>query len=1452
MATDLPTQIPVNERESLDAFRTYLDLLPPGPWVSDHWNQTVNGPVGPAYAIMDAMGRGLASSTVNIVMRRNGAGDEADEDEEYTGVQRAMSTAGAQESDEEWEPVPSNHPIRELFEYPNDQDSIGDILYKHWFQWALTGSCFEWCPPNGFDEPSRIFNIPTVLTFALPVTPQYPAGAWRVMPQTSLGAYAVIPGNSSAAGAIIPAQEMVVDRNPHPWVAYDGYSKFQAAATQLDVVKQIDLMRSSAAQNGVEPSLVIIAPPGFPTEEAVKLENKINARYSGPYSIRKVMVMAGAKAGTEGMQVMPWSRGPNETGGFETWEQMVGFLSALWGVPRAVSGLVDASSYAQLFAALKQFHTLGLIPFARKIAQVWSKKILWPTWGRNYRAQIDVPAIDDRDSLRADLDLLGKYQAVRVNEIRKKLGFPAIPGSDGEAMVGQAAQKQAMELEEAKSKNIPQAIPGKSGESIDRPENDDGKGSLPNRIAPHMNGVARSTDAHGFEHKGPGTGGGQFTSGGGGNGKTVPIDEKALDTHGKHPFPIDLNPPYKGGPTDEQRRDSPFHEIELDSLTATQSAVGEKKARQLAADPSLGDKDPTGPIVVIRHPNGKLYIDDGHHRAVAAALRNENTVRAKVFDYDPKTEKFSASTNRLSTPHMNGVAKASVNGDGSIQRADTNGQWVTIHGAHIFIEGGRVTKGPKNLVGKNPSEVSPAHVEEARKNSKAPWEMSAQEAKEAGVKYFRTSQGSLYAHANGQSIRVKSKHLGHDKKDVGLKRGSEKTHFISSADATRIGLWQGSSSEGKRIVVKDGYAHLVSKNPTTGQYGRDGAPIKLQDTPEKGLSPLELNDSSSRGGEQIHQTMTGGKVYAGNHPGTPISEFPEHESAHGEMVSAARESGKKVRSSEPPPLPQNPGSGNTFYKSKTPAQVHRSASSGEDDGSIQRADSGRWITIGGSKGEGGKRSGGSPVFVKDGRIVKGAPSLHGKKIDALKEADDTPQAKSKAAQSRKDNASSRDYDAAVWRKKARKAGHDPKALDQLAGEIKAHHDAFASERKDVLQHAREHSKRNNFADLRSLNVTSGKGRHDANSIKGFDQTAEATHAAYPHHFHPETGEHGSHEDQLFEMLTGGEPEPMEHGHAYEQAFETLESAKHESGHKATDDWVPWDDDEIPRASRNGVKRSTDSSGHEHAPSGPGGGQFVSGGGSGKGNESEAKPSPKSKRQPTAAFSEDARSLLDSIENGDIDGDEALGIIDKHLDEFQEKFANRIEAWGEGEMAVLVGEFTEALINHPDADAAFQDFNSEQDDLVDEMNKESDAVREAVAEFAADEDADTDEIEAALDRFDELKAEAKDRLVKIVGDYRKALNEVSSDLSADADSFADDLNSTDYEGKLDEAKQQADDKNAELEDEGNPFRLTYDAESDEWSTYIPTEGDDTVSRAMFAKRFHENSVARAAGRKHVQK
>ena len=66
----------------------------------------------------------------------------------------------------------------------------------------------------------------------------------------------------------------------------------------------------------------------------------------------------------------------------------------------------------------------------------------------------------------------------------------------------------------------------------------------------------------------------------------------------------------------------------------------------------------------------------------------------------------------------------------------------------------------------------------------------------------------------------------------------------------------------------------------------------------------------------------------------------------------------------------------------------------------ESGDDGRWITIGTTEGADGKKHGGSPVFIKGGRIVKGHPSLTGKKIGAMggKPSDDGESAKEKIGQ----------------------------------------------------------------------------------------------------------------------------------------------------------------------------------------------------------------------------------------------------------------------------------------------------------------------------------------------------------------------------------------------------------------------------------------------------------------------
>ena len=193
---------------------------------------------------------------------------------------------------------------------------------------------------------------------------------------------------------------------------------------------------------------------------------------------------------------------------------------------------------------------------------------------------------------------------------------------------------------------------------------------------------------------------------------------------------------------------------------------------------------------------------------------------------------------------------------------------------------------------------------------------------------------------------------------------------------------------------------------------------------------------------------------------------------------------------------------------------------------------GRWITIGGQKGSDGKRKGGSKVYIEDGRITKGHPSLVGKKPSNIKGKDHDSRGV------RKQLKDSREYAVAKVRKQARKAGHDVKALDDLAKDIADNHNAYVEDKLSLLKEAREYSKANGFGDLRNLKQRNARGQMDAASLRGFDEISEAMANRYPQFF-----TEGEPSDQLYEMLTGPTPERMSDEDAYEQALDYLEENK---------------------------------------------------------------------------------------------------------------------------------------------------------------------------------------------------------------------------------------------------------------------------------------------------------------------
>lgn len=360
--------------------------------------------------------------------------------------------------------------------------------------------------------------------------------------------------------------------------------------------------------------------------------------------------------------------------------------------------------------------------------------------------------------------------------------------------------------------------------------------------------------------------------------------------------------------------------------------------------------------------------------------------------------------------------------------------------------------------------------------------------------------------------------------------------FVSGVEATEDGV-KGANEELEengddyRLMLRSGRIAIVDAD--------DPALPKVEEKPDDEDDDDDAEDSPLKGDSVAEQ----GRL------------FSEQSILTGPMNS--RFMGKKK------PKPREKKS--PAPKPMKPMRVGIRCAPSREPSTFSESGGGRWITIGGKKGEDGKRSGGSPVFIQDGRITKGHPSLTGKKIDALDKPVETRksidhggtkdkrtiarrEASAKAAETRKDNRTEAEYQRAVHAKNARKEGINPKHLHQLAGEIKSHHDAHGNDVRAMLKNVYS-----NHPHLKTATLSSNRGG-DSAAMKNIDTISRsyAKSKEFSHLFGgydadafrtEQTGPDEDHSEKFYEYLVNGAPEQMDEADAYEQALGHLREHK---------------------------------------------------------------------------------------------------------------------------------------------------------------------------------------------------------------------------------------------------------------------------------------------------------------------
>ncbi len=206
----------------------------------------------------------------------------------------------------------------------------------------------------------------------------------------------------------------------------------------VDTVESIDLARWNTQQKGPDPSLAFTFDPEvmMPGKtDLVRLRAQLEAVASGPNNAGKMFFVP------VGTSVTKLSNTPAEMAWESGWEQLMNFELAAYGVPKGVAGMEDDTSYAGLFARLKQFNIGSLIPHLGKISGRFNKRVIAPCFGRELYMTLTPERIDDKELAIREADILMRGGVLKKNELRLMFDMPPLEGPEGEEFVEAGAQK---------------------------------------------------------------------------------------------------------------------------------------------------------------------------------------------------------------------------------------------------------------------------------------------------------------------------------------------------------------------------------------------------------------------------------------------------------------------------------------------------------------------------------------------------------------------------------------------------------------------------------------------------------------------------------------------------------------------------------------------------------------------------------------------------------------------------------------------------------------------------------------------------------------------------------------------------------------------------------------------------------------------------------------------------
>jgi hypothetical protein len=134
--------------------------------------------------------------------------------------------------------------------------------------------------------------------------------------------------------------------------------------------------------------------------------------YAGPWKTGSTIALS------PGAAMKPYGASEIEMGWVQSWEQLVGFVLSVFGVSKSLAFMTEDTSYAILYAALKQFNLFSMMPLLETLADADNQQGIWPFWGDDYWIEYEPRPIDDEELRERQIQTDLQAGIRTINEIR--------------------------------------------------------------------------------------------------------------------------------------------------------------------------------------------------------------------------------------------------------------------------------------------------------------------------------------------------------------------------------------------------------------------------------------------------------------------------------------------------------------------------------------------------------------------------------------------------------------------------------------------------------------------------------------------------------------------------------------------------------------------------------------------------------------------------------------------------------------------------------------------------------------------------------------------------------------------------------------------------------------------------------------------------------------------------